>query len=86
MPDDIKNLFEASKKELFFILGPCVLENRDMALQVAQSLAGMAGSLDIVSHFERLEEQDQDPACKVGQAPLQGQADGKSNSPNYGNK
>ena len=47
MPDDIKNLFEASKKELFFILGPCVLENRDMALQVAQSLAGMAASLDV---------------------------------------
>jgi len=43
----MKDLFESSKKELFFILGPCVLESRDMALHVAQNLAGMARSLGV---------------------------------------
>ncbi len=34
-----KEIFEISKKELFFILGPCVLESLDLALHVAEVLA-----------------------------------------------
>ncbi len=52
MPDDMKDLFETSKKELFFILGPCVLESRDMALHVAESLAGMGRSLGVCIVFK----------------------------------
>jgi len=52
MPDDMKDLFETSRKELFFILGPCVLESRDTALHVAESLAGMARSLGVSIVFK----------------------------------
>ncbi|WP_291318627.1 3-deoxy-8-phosphooctulonate synthase [Desulfonatronospira sp.] len=46
-PDAMKDVFESSKHELFFILGPCVMESRDMSLHVARSLAGMAQSLGV---------------------------------------
>ncbi|WP_291321612.1 3-deoxy-8-phosphooctulonate synthase [Desulfonatronospira sp.] len=48
----MNNLLQTSKKKLFFILGPCVLESRDTALHIAHSLAEMARSLGVTIIFK----------------------------------
>jgi 2-dehydro-3-deoxyphosphooctonate aldolase (KDO 8-P synthase) len=46
------NLFERSQKELFFILGPCVLESYDTALRVAERVAALSSELKVQVVFK----------------------------------
>ena len=46
------NLFERSRKELFFILGPCVLESWDTALRVAEAAAELSRELEALVVFK----------------------------------
>jgi 2-dehydro-3-deoxyphosphooctonate aldolase (KDO 8-P synthase) len=43
----MNDLFVQSRKELFFILGPCVLENLDQARRTAEDIAGISSDLNI---------------------------------------
>ncbi len=49
---NLNELFEKSKKELFFILGPCVLESLDLALHVGEYLAKLKEELGISIVFK----------------------------------
>ena len=49
---DSDTLFERSQKELFFILGPCVLESYDTALRVADRVAGLSSELKVPVVFK----------------------------------
>lgn len=40
-----RDLFAESRQDLFFILGPCVLESRDLGLQVGEKLAEVGEAL-----------------------------------------
>jgi len=42
-----EDLFAESKRDLFFILGPCVLESQELGLRVAEELAETAVSLGL---------------------------------------
>ncbi len=46
------NLFERSRNELFFILGPCVLESWDTALRVAEAAAALSRELEALVIFK----------------------------------
>lgn len=48
----MKDIFEQSKKRLFFIAGPCVLEERDLTLRVAEELARIAEKLGVLLVFK----------------------------------
>ena len=48
----MEDIYTDSRNKLFFILGPCVLENRDMALTAAEQLAAMAGRLGVTVVFK----------------------------------
>lgn len=45
-------LYAASKAGPFFILGPCVLESRDMALRTAERVAELADRLGVAAVFK----------------------------------
>jgi 2-dehydro-3-deoxyphosphooctonate aldolase (KDO 8-P synthase) len=49
---DSNTLFERSQKELFFILGPCVLESYEKALAVADRVAELSRELDVPLVFK----------------------------------
>lgn len=48
----MQNLFELSKKKLFFIAGPCVLESLELALKVADELARIRDKLGVLLIFK----------------------------------
>ncbi len=48
----IEQFFQASQQELFFIVGPCVLESLDLALQVAREVADLKEKLGIELIFK----------------------------------
>ncbi|WP_456325204.1 3-deoxy-8-phosphooctulonate synthase [Desulfonauticus submarinus] len=49
---DCFKLFEQTKKKLFFIAGPCVLENLDLALKVGEELAEIRNKLGVTIVFK----------------------------------
>lgn len=46
------DLFQKSRKELFFILGPCVLESLDQAQRTAEEIAEIGSGLNIMVVFK----------------------------------
>ncbi len=48
----MKSIFLSSKSEPFFILGPCVLESRELALSVGAQLAEIAAGLETTVFFK----------------------------------
>ncbi len=48
----MSDLFAESRKELFFILGPCVLEGLDQALKTADIIAGLGRDLKVSVIFK----------------------------------
>lgn len=49
---DIETIFEKSKKELFFILGPCVIEDADTVLYTAEQIKKISEELNILAIFK----------------------------------
>ncbi|MFW5487390.1 MAG: 3-deoxy-8-phosphooctulonate synthase [Desulfovibrio sp.] len=52
MPETVQNLYEKSCRGPFVIAGPCALESRDIALQVAEHLAEMSERLGLCAVFK----------------------------------
>jgi 2-dehydro-3-deoxyphosphooctonate aldolase (KDO 8-P synthase) len=48
----VSQIFEWSKKGLFFIAGPCVLESRELALRTGEELARIADKLGVLLVFK----------------------------------
>lgn len=48
----MNRIFERSRKGLFFIAGPCVLESRELALRTAEELARIADKLGVLLVFK----------------------------------
>lgn len=49
---DLEKIFQTSKKELFFILGPCVLEDIDTVLYTAKKIKELSDKLGILVVFK----------------------------------
>ncbi|MFP4398220.1 MAG: 3-deoxy-8-phosphooctulonate synthase, partial [Desulfonatronovibrio sp.] len=48
----MNELFAETRNNLFFILGPCVLEGLDQALRIADRIAAMGHELDTSMIFK----------------------------------
>ncbi len=47
-----ENLFNSLKKDLFLISGPCVIENNDMVMKLAEKIGNLCQALDITYIFK----------------------------------
>ncbi|NCC23954.1 MAG: 3-deoxy-8-phosphooctulonate synthase [Deltaproteobacteria bacterium] len=48
----MEDLYTRSRRDLFFIMGPCALESRELALTVAESLSNLASKFGVTVVFK----------------------------------